>query len=192
MTHPQSTCLSRRTFLAGIGVAAIGAAASGCRPLSILLDPTPVTDPRDPGVIEPTLRMLVDAVVPGVPVDRPGAAALFFDRTYPLARYRAELARDLQARAMRRADAPFDALPRHARQAVLRDGLLEGGISGQLYAGAIFLAQASVFAGLAHPDGACPPIGFAGRGGLAPMAAQTYPEPAQFLALPRSRDGNPA
>lgn len=183
---------SRRTLIAGLAAAAVGLACGGCRAVNLILDPTPLRDPRDPGLIEPTLRMLVEAVVPGVPVERPGAAVAFFDPAYPLLAYRMELARDLQERAHRLARAPFDALPRHARQAVIRDGLEEGGLTGQLYAGAVFLAQVSAFAGLHHPDGACPPIDFAGGRSLAPLASQTYPDPHHFLPGPLTRDGNPA
>ncbi|MFN2317897.1 MAG: hypothetical protein ABR602_14605 [Gemmatimonadales bacterium] len=135
--------------------------------------------------------MFVETVVPGTPVDRPGSAGVFFDPFYPLTPHRAWLARDLNDRAMRRFHQPFDGLPRSARESIVRTGLASSGLTGRIYHGAVFLAQIAIYAGLAHPTGACPAIGFQGPAGLQPLAAQTYPNPGRYLGRSRGVNGNP-
>lgn len=183
--------LSRRELLRTLAWVTAGLAGSACVPAELVFNASPAPHPRDPNVVEPILRMFVETVVPGTPVDRPGAAGVFFDPFYPLTPHRAWLARDLNDRAMQRHGQPFDGLPRSSRASIIHAGISGQGLTRRVYNGAVFLAQVAVYAGLAHPAGACPVIGFEGRSGLRSLAAQTYPNPRLFLGPTRSADGNP-
>lgn len=186
----QRTTCSRRRALAIAGATGISLATS-CTPIRFLINDAPAPFRRDKDVTEPVLRLFVETVVPGIPIDQPGAATVFLDPAYPLTPHRAWLAADLCARADRWFSTPFDGLPRRDRTTIVREGLAAGGISTRIYTGAVFLAQIGVYGGLTNPHGACPLIGFEGPAGLRPPSAQTYPDPWRFLAIPLTRAGNP-
>lgn len=190
-TTSAPTSPSRREVLGLLG-AAVTSALAGCTPIRFMLNDAPAPFRRDHDVTEPILRAFVEAVVPGVPVERPGAARVFFDPFYPLTRHRAWLAADLDARAQRRHRLPFDGLSLPQRSAIIRDGLTGGGVVPRIYAGAVFLAQVAVFGGLTDPQGGCDLIGFPGPGNLLPLERQTYPDPGRFLGSPGTTDGNPS
>lgn len=181
---------SRREALRLLGAAATSVLA-GCTPIRFMLNDAPAPFRRDQDVTEPILRAFVAAVVPGVSVERPGAARVFFDPFYPLTRHRAWLAADLDARAQRRHRLPFDGLSLPQRAQVIRDGLAGGGVVPRIYAGAVFLAQVAVFGGLTDPQGGCDLIGFPEPGDLLPLERQTYPDPGRFLGSAFTADGNP-
>ncbi len=190
---PTSTeqMLSRRELLRTLAWVTAGLAGSACVPAELVFNASPAPHRRDPNIVEPILRLFVETVVPGTPVERPGSAAVFFDPFYPLTPHRSWLARDLNDRAMRQFRQPFDGLPRSSRESIIQSGLSSAGLTGRVYHGAVFLAQVAVYAGLAHPGGACPAIGFAGPAGLLPLADQTYPEPRRYLGRAHGLNGNP-
>lgn len=183
---------SRREVLRTLAWVAAGLAGSACVPAELVFNASPAPHKRDANVVEPILRMFVETVVPGTPVDHPGPASVFFDPFYPLTPHRAWLARDLNDRAVRTFHQAFDGLPRASRESIIASGLSSAGLTGRVYHGAVFLAQVAVYAGLAHPAGACPAIGFQGPAGLLPPADQTYPAPRQFLGHALGVHGNPA
>ncbi len=183
--------LSRRDVLRTLAWVTAGLAGSACVPAELVFNASPAPHKRDPNIVEPILRMFVETVVPGTPVDQPGLARVFFDPFYPLTSHRAWLARDLNDRAMQRFRQPFDGLPRSARESIIRAGLASPGLTARIYNGAVFLAQVAVYAGLTHPTGACPAIGFQGPAGVLPLSDQTYPEPRRYLGRTRSVNGNP-
>lgn len=191
MPTTSDRAVSRRELLRTLAWVTAGLAGSACVPAELVFNASPAPHRRDPNVVEPILRMFVETVVPGTPVDRPGAAGVFFDPFYPLTAHRAWLARDLNDRAMQRNGQPFDGLPWSSRATIIRDGLSSQGLTRRVYNGAVFLAQVAVYAGLAHPAGACPVIGFEGPSGLLTLADQTYANPHLFLGRTRGADGNP-
>jgi hypothetical protein len=183
--------LSRREVLRTLAWISAGVAGSACVPAELVFNASPAPHKRDPNIVEPILRLFVETVVPGTPVEHPGSARVFFDPFYPLTPHRAWLARDLNDRAMRQFRQPFDGLPRSSRGSIIQSGLSSRGLTGRVYHGAVFLAQVAVFAGLAHPTGACPAIGFQGPAGVLPLADQTYPEPGRYLGRAHGVHGNP-
>lgn len=183
--------LSRRDVVRTLAWISAGLASSACVPAELIFNASAAPHKRDPNIVEPILRLFVETVVPGAVVERPGSADVFFDPFYPLTPHRAWLARDLNDRAMRQFHQPFDGLPRGSRESIIQAGLSSSGLTGRLYHGAVFLAQVAVYAGLAHPAGACPTIGFAGPSGLLPLVDQTYPEPRRYLGRAHGINGNP-
>ncbi len=183
--------LSRRDVLRMLAWIAAGVAGSACVPAELIFNASAAPHKRDSNIVEPILRLFVETVVPGTPVERPGSAGVFFDPFYPLTPHRAWLARDLNDRAMRQFRQPFDGLPRDSRESIIQAGLSSQGLTGRVYHGAVFLAQVAVYAGLPHPTGACPAIGFQGPAGVLPLADQTFPEPWRYLGRAHGMNGNP-
>ena len=88
-------------------------------------------------------------------------------------------------------NATFDRLTSEQRIRVIQGGLEAGGVSGRLYNGAVFLAQAAYFGGLWNQASACPQVGFEGPYNYPGPDGLTYADPHLFLAAAITADGNP-
>jgi hypothetical protein len=178
--------LTRADFL-HMGAAAL---LAGCTPVRILLhDYAGAYDER--AVAEPAIRAFVATVIPGARIAAPDLARAFFDADYPFARYAGFFASDLAARARRlRRGASFTALEPANRTAVVRAGLSGDDATRRLYAAAIFIAQASFYAGIYDDEAGCPLIDFHGAREVLPPAEQAHPVPERFFGPGLTGDGN--
>ena len=157
-------------------------------------DFTRVSNSTGAELTDRVLRAFVDTVVPGLPRSEPHPVRVFSDDFFPFARFRGYFASDLCRRAgdLSGVDA-FDRLTPAQRTRVVRAGSESGGVTGQLYTGAIVLVQAATYGGIYDAAGDVPFIDFQGfRYGASDPGACSYPDPHSFLAPTLARDGNPA
>jgi hypothetical protein len=183
--------IGRRAALRRLGGVALAIGTSGCAREFVLHAIYPEAGGIDADEITRLLTAFVDTIVPGA--ERPERiAGLMGDRALPFAPFCGALAADLSRRTQSRiGQASFDRLPRAERTAVVVEALAGGGIPARIYNGAVLFAQAAVYAGLASDDGSCAITGFEGPFRFRGYAAQTYPDPENFLPAPKSADGNP-
>ncbi|HSR14109.1 MAG TPA: hypothetical protein VLL51_00045 [Gemmatimonadales bacterium] len=187
--HPAA--ISRRDALARMGAVA-AAIASACTPARLALGTTPGGF-DDPATGEQALRAFVLTVVPGADPSSRSLTQCFSDELFPFRRYRAVFVADLSRRARSRyGQSSFERLRPHERREVVRDGLHGGWITGRLYAGAVFLAQLAVLGGIYAANAAVPQLGFDGEYRWEGLENVTWPEPARYLAVTRTSDGNPS
>lgn len=184
-------CLTRREAIGQLAsLAALTLAA--CTPLRIVLRLYPDDFDRDPGLRDQVLRAFADTVVPGAAADGHDLCRAYGNPVYPLAKYRSFLASDLCQRSSARFGEPrFDQLDQASRTALVAEALAAGGVTQQLYTGAVFLTQVAYYGGITHADGACPAIGFEGAYRFRGLEATTYPNPGRFLPEALTADGNP-
>lgn len=179
--------LTRRAMLAAIA-ACLGTTA--CTPLRMLFGAYPEEFRRDKARVDAILHAFVSTVVPGVNVGDPVLIEPFYDRFYPMARFRGFFAASLcqGAQDLFGGDR-FELLDPAERTVVIQHGLDAGGTTKRLFSGAIYLVQVCTYAGVYDDRNGCPLIDYPGqfRGG-----AISYPDPEHFLAMPRSLDGHPA
>jgi len=187
---PIGEPLSRRAALKRLGIAAGAAALQRCTPLRLAFGLYPAQDDR---AADRVLRAFVVTVIPGAPPEDPNLTRVFFDPFYPFAPYRSWLVWDLDRRARAlTGGTSYPDLDLGRRADVVQDALVAGdGTTARLYQGAIFLAQAAVYAGIYDDELGCPLIDFHGASGLLPLEAQTYPAPGRFLPAADTADGNP-
>ncbi len=193
MSVSSSANWSRRELLRS-GSALLALAVTGCAPARIVLGAYPAPFKRDAELTDRVLRAFVDTVVPGLPRSEPHPVRVFSDDFFPFARFRGYFASDLCRRAgdLSGVDA-FDRLTPAQRTRVVRAGSESGGVTGQLYTGAIVLVQAATYGGIYDAAGDVPFIDFQGfRYGASDPGACSYPDPRSFLAPTLARDGNPA
>lgn len=182
--------LSRREALRQLGVVAAGLAAA-CTPLRVVLHDYPRDFETDAALLDRVLRAFVTTVIPEADPRAPDLVRAFGDPALPFAAYRAFFASDLSRRAADRfGDPAFERLSLERRTAVVTDGLNADATTKKLYAGAIFLTQASYYAGIYDDAGGCPLIGFEGAYRFRGLDAFTYPDPERFAAATATRDGN--
>jgi len=154
MTRPASTRFdpSRRQALRTIAAVLSAVGGAACAPTRILLGAYPSEFKGHSARTQATLAAFVCTVEPGASPDPARTALTLQDPYYPLARYAAYLASDLDGRANRGYHCSFAALSCAERAAVVASGLAAGGVTGKLYSGAIYLAQIAVYAGLGFSD----------------------------------------
>ena len=184
--HPG---MSRREALRYVGTAALGVAATACAPTFIARSLYPESATLDEATIVATLAAFVTTVVPGSE-DPAAVAHTFADPTLRFASFRGAIVADLTRRAVARGACGFPHLDHAARIDVIREGLEAGVITGRLYNGGVFLAQAAYYGGLWNQASACPAIGFEGPYVFRGTGAFTYPDPDAWLPAARSADGN--
>jgi hypothetical protein len=185
--------ISRRRAVSQL--AALGACLAGaaCTPLRIVMHLYPEDFKSDPELVRRVLAGFADAVVPLEDWDHSGTAATYMDPRFPLGKYAPFLASDLTRRAYARGRRePFESLPRAVRTEIIQEALAAGGVTAQLYGGAIFLTQIVVYAGLCHDEGGCSAIGFDGPYQFKGLAATTYPNATDFLGSGIGVNGHPA
>jgi hypothetical protein len=189
----HAAMLTRRQALRTLGVVVGGVALGSCTPAKIIFRAYPREFDESPELTEKTLRSFVTTVIPGASSDDPNLAQVYFDEDYPFAPYSAFLASDLCARA--RDDygvGRFDLLDEGQRTQVIRGALRHDATTGRLYAGAIFLAQISFYAGIYNDEQGCQLIGFPG-GNRGPTPSELgYPSPQNYLAHETTVSGSPA
>jgi len=182
--------LSRREALQRLGAVCAGL-ATACTPLRVVLHDYPRDFETDQALLDRVLRAFVTTVIPEADPAAPDLVRAFNDPALPFAAYRAFFVSDLSQRAARRFGQPaFERLSLEQRAAVVSDGLDADATTRKLYAGAIFLTQASYYAGIYDDAAGCPLIGYEGAYRFRGLDAFTYPDPERFLAPAATRDGN--
>jgi hypothetical protein len=181
--------LTRAEFLGKLGAGAAAALVAACTPVRILLRAYPDAFDR-PAVSEPVLRAFVTTVIPGAKADAPHLVRAYFDAEYPFARHAGFFAHDLNARALRRFGAGLATLPRAPRARVVEEGLTGDATTRKLYRAAIFIAQASFYAGIYDDQAGCELIEYRGASELLPLAQQVHPSPERFFGRGLTGDGN--
>lgn len=189
LRHKSPIPLSRRAALRQLGVVVAGVAAA-CTPLRVVLHDYPRDFETDPALLDRVLRAFATTVIPEADPTAPTLVRAFSDPALPFAAYRAFFASDLSRRAVDRFGEPFERLGLDRRTAVVSDGLSGDATTKKLYTGAIFLTQASYYAGIYDDAAGCPLIGFEGAYRFRGLDAFTYPDPDRFLAATATRDGN--
>jgi len=154
MMRPGSTRFdpSRRQAIQTIAAVLSAVGAAACAPARILLGAYPAEFKGNSARTMATLAAFVCTVEPGACPDPARTALTLQDAYYPLARYAAYLASDLDGRANHGYRRPFAALSCAERAAVVASGLAAGGVTGKLYSGAVYLTQIAVYAGLGSSD----------------------------------------
>ena len=184
--------MSRRAALAHLGLITMGAAAAGCAPAVMAtraLYPEAVA--LDEDTVQRVLIAFVAVVIPE-PEAEPAVVRCFADPALRFAPFRDEFTADLMRRADRVAHTDrFDRLPAEQRCAIVQSGIDGGNVSRRLYA-AVFLTQVVYYSGIWNDEGACPSIGYHGAYVFQGYSAITHPDPASFLPVALTRDGNPA
>ncbi len=182
--------LSRREALRQLGAVVAGLAAA-CTPLRVVLHDYPRDFETDPALLDRVLRAFATTVIPGADPDAPNLVRALGDPALPFAAYRAFFASDLSRRTADRFGEPaFERLSLECRTAVVTDALSADATTKKLYTGAIFLTQASYYAGIYDDAAGCSLIGFEGTYRFRGFDAFTYPDPERFLAAATTRDGN--
>jgi hypothetical protein len=155
--------MTRRKILTGVALSAGFLATSGCLPARVVLQSLP-KEFESVEVLDRVLRAFVVTIIPDAQMDRPNLARVLFDPYFPLATYAPYLADDLCRRSQKRFSVnAFEDLEPEQRAEIVQSALADGGPTERLYSGAIYLAQASFYAGIYAPELGCPEIGFAGR-----------------------------
>jgi hypothetical protein len=176
-------------MLAG-GVAAL--AMGACTPATIVLKAYPEDYRPGSKATDEALRGFLDTVVPGLTPDERRLVTVLEDPFYPLAKYSAYLASDLDGRSKRRYRSVFAALTPVQRASVIRDALSSRDrTTRKLYTGAVFLTQAAVYAGISDDRAGCRLIDFPGGGHLT-ANSQAFPGRTAITSRAQSPDGNPA
>lgn len=190
LRQPTESQLSRRDALRQLSVVVAGLAAA-CTPLRVVLHDYPRDFETDPALLDRVLRAFVTTVIPEADPGAPDLVRAFNDPALPFAAYRAFFASDLSRRAAERFGEPaFERLSLERRTAVVTDGLNADATTKRLYTGAVFLTQASYYAGMYDDAAGCPLIGFEGAYRFRGLDAFTHPDPERFLAATATRDGN--
>ncbi len=86
----------------------------------------------------------------------------------------------------------FERLNLAQRTRVMDHRQKSGGVTTQLYSGAILLTQITCYAGIYDDAKGCPLIDFPGRYRPMPLSETSHPQPERFLAVAITRDGNPS
>jgi hypothetical protein len=193
----ETTTMSRRRLMAVLGLAAGSLAAPGCLLVDRMVSQHRVALGADPTIERDVLRAFVDAVVPGLDQESlrsPNLTRVFYDSDLPFAPYHLDLSAHLcKSAARRHGDWRFHWLSPTHRRAVIAAGLADGGQVGQLYTGAVFLAQAATYSGFYDDAAGCPLIEFEGAGGIQHWAEMSYPDPGTLYAAdPACPGGHPA
>ena len=186
-SHHQPTRRQAIRMLAG-GIAAL--AAGACAPATILLKTYPDEYRVGTAATERALRAFTETVVPGLTPAELDAVTVLQDPFYPMAKYSAYLASDLDHRAKQRYDRPFAALTAAERASVLDRALQSRGVTLKLYTGAVFLTQAAVYGGIHDDRAGCRLIDF--PGGYQLTAQSRITSAGALTPLGVSADGNPA
>ncbi len=172
-------------------LAALGVA--GCAPAQIVLHLYPDMFDHDAALRERIFAAFARTVVPSASTGDPNLTRAYADPAFPLAKYGGFLAYDLCQRARRAGGVrTFDRLEATRRRAVVADAVAEGGATGRLYRGAIYLTQIALYAGIYDDERGDPAIGFPGRYRPRALSATSYPDPSRFLPVASTLDGNPA
>jgi hypothetical protein len=175
-----------------LGVLAGGAVLGGCDTLRVVFRAYPREFDLHPDLSETVLKAYVSTVVPGAPIDNPNLARIYFDEDFPFAPYSAFLASDLCDRSEEQFGVGrFDRLSEGQRAEILRAALRQGGTTGRLYTGAIFLAQVSFYAGIYDDEAGCELICFPGRNSGPAAGDLSYPNPESYLARTATTGGSP-
>jgi hypothetical protein len=181
---------SRRHALRTLAAVLPAVAAAACAPARIVLRAYPAEFKGDSARTKATLVAFVCTVEPGASADPACAERALQDPAYPLASYAGYLASDLDERANRAHHCPFTDLSCDDRAAVVASGVAAGGVTGKLYAGAVYLTQIAVYAGLGSPDGLAMPPKAIHRDAI---SRRTAAFPSEVSRGPRQHtlDGNP-
>lgn len=183
--------VSRRDALKRLGLLGGAALAASCTPARILLHAYPDEFDNDSAKVDRVMAALAITILPEAGVAAAELSRPFYDRRFPLHKYRSYLASDLCARADRLCGSSrFEVLDHNERARVIEDGLSADGTTVKLYSGAIYLAQIAFFAGIYDDYTGCAAIDFGGRAGILPLNEQTYPNADEFLARELTAHGN--
>ena len=135
-----------------------------------------------------TIRAFIETIVPGVDTSHPGITTLFYEPSYGFAKYRPILLFSLANQSQKLFNTrDFTSLSLEQRAAVIRNGLKHKGKIGQLYSGAIFAGQATVYTGFYKERESCDIIHFTSRFGF---DQTTYPDPDRFNGPAITENGN--
>ena len=189
----RHSTVTRRWALRSIAGFGVGLAAAGCTPLSMVLKIYPKEFDKRARRVDRILRAFCTTVAPGARAADPNQSRVFYDDSYPLAAHRAFFAADLCDRGARVVgERQFEMLSLEDRERVVEHGRAQGGLITRLYAGAVFLTQIAIFAGIYDDETGCSLIEFEGRFRPRHLYETTYPEPERFLPSPVTANGNPA
>lgn len=192
-TSNDRSVVTRRDALRLLGMLACGAAFAGCDTLRVAFRAYPREFDLRPDLSETVMKAFVSTIVPGAPIDDPNLARVYFDEDYPFAPYTAFLASDLCDRSAARFGVDhFDRLSEPERTQIVRIALREGGTTGRLYTGAVYLAQISFYAGIYDDEAGCELIDFPGRNHGPSEGRLSYPDPQSYLAPAATDGGSPA
>lgn len=192
-TSRDRSVVTRRDAIRLLGMLACGAAFAGCDTLRVAFRAYPPEFDLRPDLCETVLRAFVCAVVPGAPIEDPNLVRVYFDEDFPFAPYSAFLASDLCDRSEARFGVDrFDRLNETGRTEIIRGALREGGTTGRLYTGAVYVAQVAFYAGIYDDEAGCELIDFPGQNGGARAGELSYPDPQSYLAPAATGEGSPA
>jgi hypothetical protein len=146
----------------------------------------------DTARVQGNLRAFAATIVPAASPTDPALIRPFYDRRYPLARFRGLFATDLARRARARSgETHLDRLSLAEREAIVREGLHGDAVMRRLYTGAVFMVQLAALGGIYAESAGVPLLGFEGQYRFRGIEAITYPNPERFLAAALTGTGNP-
>ncbi len=140
--------VSRRAAIGTLFAFAAGT-ASACTPLRMALQIYPGDFDDRPQRVDRILRAFATTVVPDTPPDDPDLVRAFHDDDYPLAKYRNYFVADLCKTSEKLFGTDrFERLNLAQRTRVMDHRQKSGGVTTQLYSGAILLTQITCYAGI--------------------------------------------
>jgi hypothetical protein len=188
----KTSIFGRREALKMLGVLVGGSIFAGCDTMRVAFRAYPREFDLQPDLSETILKAFVGTVVPGAPTDNTNLARIYFDEEFPFAPYSAFLASDLCDRSEDHFGVlRFDHLAEEERPIIIRSALRQGGTTGRLYTGAVFLAQVSFYAGIYDDHGGCELIDFPGRNRGPAENELSYPNPESYLPRAATTSGSP-
>jgi hypothetical protein len=173
---------TRREALAALTFISL---ASSCTPVKILFADKNTEDNDH----DRTIRAFMETIVPGISVDSPNLSDIFDDPYYPFSPYKEIFAEDLDRSSFRDYKVQhFYNLGLNKRALLLERKFSKRGITKQIYFGALWLSQLSVYTGINNPDGACDIIDFECKD----SKTASYSAPLSYLGKPATLNGNPS
>ncbi|MBI1805068.1 MAG: hypothetical protein HY033_08920 [Ignavibacteriae bacterium] len=182
--------ISRLDFIKNLSLLS-GLLVAGCTPLRILLKQFPEEFKTNNELIDTMLRAFVVTVIPGAPFDDPNLTRIYTDDFYPFHSYCGFFVSDPSKRSEELYGTErFEQLAFDQRTKVIQGGLQADATLARLYAGAIFMAQASFYGGIYDDEKGCPLIDFHGTNSGFSADEMFYPDGRSFLACEVTQTGN--
>lgn len=185
--HPAEAQFTRRQVAA---YAAMLLGSLSCTSVRMLLDAYPQRYDRDEDLVDDALRAFVTTVIPSAPLDDPNLVRVFGDPEFPFHSHRGYFIYDLCSRSRKLAGMELSTeVPLRVRTRLVQKALEDGGLTEQLYRGAIYLAQAAFYGGIYEPGG-CALIDFPGPNHGFSRDELYYEDAERYLAREITTDGN--
>lgn len=108
-----------------------------------------------------TIRAFIETIIPGTDISHPNLTVVFRDPYFGFGKVRWLFNFSLRKRALLKyRTLSFHELSYDQKAEIIREGLDERGRISQLYSGAVFAAQLTVFTGFYRQEPCCPLINF--------------------------------